>query len=1721
MRPKSRNDIAIAVICALPLEADAVVALFDEQYDRLGKYYGKQRGDENLYINGRIGKHDVVLCLMPRMGKQCAADVASSLKVSYTGIELALVVGICGGAPPPPKYQEIFLGDVIISDSVIEYDFGRQYPGGFQRKTGVKDTLDRLGREIRTLLNGLHAENARCELQNQTQQYLHILQQRSAKWCHPGVSDILFKPSYLHKHYSHASPAGCSCLGSDSSDQICEEALGNDCDNLNCDKGQQIRCREISEGNPTSIYIGPVASDTIIESGQHRDEIVRKENVIGFEMEGAGVWDNVPCIIIKGVSNYADGHKSKSWQTYAAATGASAAKAFLEFLGPLNHKGAIRTTHLMIPFSRNPRFVGRQEIHSLEGLISIPGGPRIFAITGLGGIGKTQIALELAYRMRDSDPECSIFWIPCTSYEAVDHSFMTIAQMVGLQNINPAEVRERVKAYLAQKDENWLLVFDNADDMDMWTKGTSTGPPLKDFIPYSSQGHIIFTTRSRKLALKLASSNVIHVRELDEKTGVELLEKSLISKSQLTDRRAVISLLDQLTFLPLAITQAAAFINQTGIGVSDYLLLLQEQEAGVVELLSEEFWDDGRRYNDMQNPVAITWLISFRQVQKLDRLASDYLSLMACVNPRNIPESFLPRPASKKKIIDALGLLTAYSFITIQPGDGSITLHRLVHLATRNWIKKEGQFSLYMIKAADRLSEIFPHNNPINRQLWRKYLPHALSLLSENEFQKQNERYIDFIWRVATCLDSDGRFNEAENLFVWVMATRKQVLGLEHPDTLASMDDLASTYWSQGRWKEAEELQIRVTVTRKQVLGPEHPSTLTSMMSLAATYKDQGRWKEAEELLVQVMDTQKQVLGPEHPDTLTSMANLASTYWNQGRWNEAGKLEMQVMEVRGLILGPEHPFTLTSMANLASTYWSEGKWKEAEELQVQVIESMKRVLGPEHPSTLTSMMSLAATYKDQGRWKEAEELLAQVMDTQKRVLGPEHPDTLTSMHNLASTYANQGLWKEAEELQMQVAETRKQVLGPEHPSTLTSMHNLALTYADQGRWTEAEELLVQVMETRKQVLGQDHLDTLESMSSLASTVQRQGEVDAAERLLEHVVDAQERALGPEHPITLASMDKLASILMSQGRIDEAETMLILVSQGRKLDESQTQSQTQSPPAKAASVSENQESSTRPAESVFAGTTLVETQAELQYEAQSALPFDQKVSDTSEDEDYISVVSNDDDIASQVATKRTEPEIFAARYFGSFLAELKELRPLHEEALRKLGVKRFRENYRRILKYYVVKLRPEAYSAIEKDIVRVLKSRLNRMNIAERILSLIQEEKENKTKPLDELISRPVEKQSLEAWARNAYGQPAADVMFDPEIEGYEQSDDEDEIEDAEEDAHLQELQFPNLTYVDSFLRRDLPFQALVLNLRLLLLPATLREMLETTPKRSIHISQTDDTSLLNHAKELIENYTGFDWDWWPLMPRIPKLSRGRLRLQWEFYGETLYGELSPEDADSIRQILEIMGNHPPKCFCCEREAHSVKWTTAVFNRIWQYTLSILNWKVQSHASAGTAPSVAHQRYTPGNAPALAASPVTIPNLIVTSSPNSPGPGNSNNLVPGGGSSNTCTTLQGNPNWVVFGIKNKDDFDEIENIEIFSNSNDTIFFRELKRSYAKHRCRFQRWLSPFQFRHCKFVQRRSITRRAWLFHLLRVQPQTAESEKSTDQERSLFHTTQSM
>ncbi|PYH89317.1 purine and uridine phosphorylase [Aspergillus ellipticus CBS 707.79] len=338
MRPQTRAEFKIAIICALPHEADAVEALFDETYDTLGRFFGKQPGDINAYANGRIGDHDVVLCHLPGKGKGSAASAASSLVMSYTEVDLALGVGVYGGVPSPSEDIEIALGDVIISDTVIELDFGGQYPDGFRRTTDVKDTLGRPNREIRALLEGLKTRTARKELQGMIATNLLALHaEDETMWQYPGAEhDVLFEISYRHRHQKGKRHRPCICYRRKSSnDPVCDGAPNSDCVTLKCSGKPVYRTRPNAKQTSPHIHIGTIASaDTVMKSGKHRDNLALTDKIIGFEMEGAGVRDNVPCLIIKGVCDYADSHKNKIWQSYAAATEACVAKAFLKFWRP-------------------------------------------------------------------------------------------------------------------------------------------------------------------------------------------------------------------------------------------------------------------------------------------------------------------------------------------------------------------------------------------------------------------------------------------------------------------------------------------------------------------------------------------------------------------------------------------------------------------------------------------------------------------------------------------------------------------------------------------------------------------------------------------------------------------------------------------------------------------------------------------------------------------------------------------------------------------------------------------------------------------------------------------------------------------------------------------------------------------------------------------------------------------------------------------------------------------------------------------------------------------------------------------------------------------------------------------------------------------------------------------------------------------------------------------
>jgi DNA polymerase III delta prime subunit len=661
----------------------------------------------------------------------------------------------------------------------------------------------------------------------------------------------------------------------------------------------------------------------------------------------------------------------------------------------------------IIPFSRNKSFVGREsQLAQLEAkLFSNDQTTTTLAIFGPDGTGKSQLALEVAHKTRLNNKSCSVFWIDASDMNSLYRSYASVARKLRIPGCDDdqADIKQVVKHCVAEvSTRQCLLVFDNVEDITVRPSGsssTSEAADLSAVLPHSKLCSVIFTTTESEIAEALAPRNVTALQELTLDAALRMLQNRLTSPLSDVEQQKAVHLLRELSYLPLAVVQMAACINASGITVQQYQAQLDEHKRAASEY-NDDSSNGELRESASRDIVAATLSLSMRQVRCSNAVAADYLFLAACVDRKDISLDLLDA-ASPQAREDAVRVLDRYALVTRRPAESALDVHRLVHYALRKRLQAEGRLQEWIQRTIARILRLFPNHNHINQSKWRRLLPHAQDVLLRTQ-GNYDEGRLGLAWKCAMALYSDGQYKAAEELFVQVMETRKRVLGDEHPDTLISMNNLASTYRDQGRSNEAEELEVQVMQTRKRVLGDEHPDTLTSMANLALTYRNQGRWAEAEELEVQVMQTRKRVLGDKHPDTLISIGNLASTYWNQGRLKEAEELQVQVMETMKRVLGDEHPDTLTSIGNLASTYWNQGRSKEAEELQVQVMETRKRVLGDEHPDTLTSMANLACTLKSQSRHPEALALIDLCFQSRRKVLGVQHPATQSSLRALNS-----------------------------------------------------------------------------------------------------------------------------------------------------------------------------------------------------------------------------------------------------------------------------------------------------------------------------------------------------------------------------------------------------------------------------------------------------------------------------------------------------------------------------------------------------------------------------------------------------------------------------------------------------------------------------------------------------------------------------------------------
>ena len=422
-----------------------------------------------------------------------------------------------------------------------------------------------------------------------------------------------------------------------------------------------------------------------------------------------------------------------------------------------------------------------------------------------------------------------------------------------------------------RKEESgpWLLALDNADDLDMFFKE----PRFADFLPRSSNGTIIISTRDERVGRGL-SDEVIMIDPLSPEDA-ELLFRSKILKGDNAGTTPVDSLLEELGFIPLAITQAAAFIKENNISVAEYTEEVVKDDSHLQEYLYEDL-PDLRRDAASVNSVVRTWKLSFEHITKQNPQAADLLALIAVLDRQRIPKSLLQQDWERNiDFLKALGVLKAFSLLNVEKDGSTFEVHRLVHLSTQKWLALKGTQKEWQEKALKLIVRTFPSGKHGTWEACDVLFHHALVTLRYLPQAKDMAlQRVYLLHNVAEYDSSQGRYNVACLRYKEAFEVRMKLLGSEHPGTLTSLGNLASVLSSQGKYEEAERIYRQTLGLTKKVLGEEHPATLTSMNNLASVLSSQGKYEEAERIHRQTLGLTKMVLGNEHLHTLTSMSNL-------------------------------------------------------------------------------------------------------------------------------------------------------------------------------------------------------------------------------------------------------------------------------------------------------------------------------------------------------------------------------------------------------------------------------------------------------------------------------------------------------------------------------------------------------------------------------------------------------------------------------------------------------------------------------------------------------------------------------------------------------------------------------------------------------------------------------------------------------------------------------
>jgi Tfp pilus assembly protein PilF len=656
-----------------------------------------------------------------------------------------------------------------------------------------------------------------------------------------------------------------------------------------------------------------------------------------------------------------------------------------------------------VPHNRNPNFTGREVV--LSDLHSTLTSGRPAVLIGLGGVGKTQLAVEYAYR--HAADFSVVWWVRAEEPATLAADYTNLAIQLGLPQKDATDQRILVDAVRRWFGENagWLLIFDSASDQSA----------ISSYLPQGTYGRVLITSRSPDWQSPARST------QLTVLTQAEAVE-FLLRRTRQTDKKNAASLAEALGNLPLALEQAGAYIEETRQSISDYLKLFLAQEQKLLSL--------GTPSTGYPATVATTWEILFQQVQKLSPAAIDLMNLCAFLAPDDIPlkllsdggaelpESLATVASDAVSLEEAVNALRRYSLVDVR--EDAFSVHRLVQAVIRERLDEENR-KIWAGAAVLLLNAAFEFKKE-DLQTWSecsRLLPHVIATTSHAETLKVSLPETAWLLNELGRYLSNARaqFNDAKRMYERALVIDELIYGQDHPETAASLNNLGMILNELGKLQEAKDYFERALALNVASYGPNHPKTAISLNNTGSILSELGDFVEARERLERALVIDEKSLGPNHPTIATRLNNIGDILQSSGDLAGAHEYYERALSIDEAAYGPNHPEVAISLNNIGSVLSELGDLNEAREYYERALSIKEAAYGPNHPDVAISLNNIGSVLNKLGELEEARKYFERALAIRTAVYGPNHPAVAASISSL--TRVTKALEEQTEKLTLQ------------------------------------------------------------------------------------------------------------------------------------------------------------------------------------------------------------------------------------------------------------------------------------------------------------------------------------------------------------------------------------------------------------------------------------------------------------------------------------------------------------------------------------------------------------------------------------------------------------------------------------------------------------------------------------------------------------------------------